>query len=205
MARICSGCCAFMAEPSFSWIVNIRQHENSGCEGGQIKSRIWETEKKQGPVKALPDIYYGLISTSACFCFCSPGLRKAAGPAPAGIIEALPVSIAEAFPVCLAPGACTDVPASTVTVVTVTATVVVSTAASGIAATAFIISTSIVVPTRTTTVTSTTTPTTTSTSKATHISHSPFLLVCTISYGTHRQSVTVSPKPFSCHGLPAAS
>ena len=42
---------------------------------------------------------------------------------------------------------------------------------------------------KTTTITSTTTST--SKSKATHISHSPFLLVCTISYGTRRQSVTV--------------
>ena len=55
-----------------------------------------------------------LISAAAAivFCFRSPGLRKAAWPAPAGIIKALPVSVAEAFAVCLAPGACTDVTAS---------------------------------------------------------------------------------------------
>ena len=37
----------------------------------------------------------------------------------------------------------------------------------------------------------TTIPSTSTNSKATHILYSPFLLVCTISYGTRRQSVTV--------------
>ena len=142
-----------------------------------------------------------LISAAAAigFCFRSPGLRKAAWPAPAGIIKALPVSVAEAFAVCLAPGACTDVTASAAIAVIAASTSAVSTTTAIIAAViiaAVIIAAAIVAASaaktaaaKTTTITSTTTST--SKSKATHISHSPFLLVCTISYGTRRQSVTV--------------
>lgn len=137
-----------------------------------------------------------LISAAAAigFCFRSPGLRKAAWPAPAGIIKALPVSVAEALAVCLAPGACTDVTASAAIAVIAASTSAVSTTTAIIAA--VIIAAAIVAASaaktaaaKTTTITSTTTST--SKSKATHISHSPFLLVCTISYGTRRQSVTV--------------
>ena len=77
-----------------------------------------------------------LISAAAAigFCFRSPGLRKAAWPAPAGIIKALPVSVAEAFAVCLAPGACTDVTASAAIAVIAASTSAVSTTTAIIAA-----------------------------------------------------------------------
>ena len=131
------------------------------------------------------------------------GGAAAAWIAPGCIVEAFPIAIAEAFPVCLASGACTDIMAAATAVVS--STTRATTAASAVtaaarAATVAAASTTTVV-TATATSTITTIPSTSTNSKATHILYSPFLLVCTISYGTLRQSVSDCLNVFYCHPL----
>ena len=160
---------------------------------------------------------------------CTGGRAAAASwIAPGCVVEAFPIAIAEAFPICLAPGARTDImsaaavaaAASAITAATAvaaaaaaaTAVAAASAAASAAAVTAaaatstaastvIAASASTVVATATATSTITTIPSTSTNSKATHILYSPFLLVCTISYGTLRQSVSDCLNVFYCHPL----
>lgn len=160
---------------------------------------------------------------------CTGGRAAAASwIAPGCVVEAFPIAIAEAFPICLAPGARTDImsaaavaaAASAITAATAVAAASASAAAAAVAAasaaaaavaaaaatstaasTVIAASASTVVATATATSTITTIPSTSTNSKATHILYSPFLLVCTISYGTLRQSVSDCLNVFYCHPL----
>ena len=160
---------------------------------------------------------------------CTGGRAAAASwIAPGCVVEAFPIAIAEAFPICLAPGARTDImsaaavaaAASAITAATAVAAASASAAAAAVAAasaaaaavaaaaatstaasTVIAASASTVVATATATSTITTIPSTSTNSKATHILYSPFLLVCTISYGTPRQSVSDCLNVFYCHPL----
>ena len=162
---------------------------------------------------------------------CTGGRAAAASwIAPGCVVEAFPIAIAEAFPICLAPGARTDImsaaavaaAASAITAATAVAAAAASAAASAAAvaaasaaatavaaaaatstaaSTVIAASASTVVATATATSTITTIPSTSTNSKATHILYSPFLLVCTISYGTLRQSVSDCLNVFYCHPL----
>ena len=160
---------------------------------------------------------------------CTGGRAAAASwIAPGCVVEAFPIAIAEAFPICLAPGARTDImsaaavaaAASAITAATAVAAAAAAAAATAVAAasaaatavaaaaatstaasTVIAASASTVVATATATSTITTIPSTSTNSKATHILYSPFLLVCTISYGTLRQSVSDCLNVFYCHPL----
>ena len=160
---------------------------------------------------------------------CTGGRAAAASwIAPGCVVEAFPIAIAEAFPICLAPGARTDImsaaavaaAASAITAATAVAAASAAAAATAVAAasaaatavaaaaatstaasTVIAASASTVVATATATSTITTIPSTSTNSKATHILYSPFLLVCTISYGTLRQSVSDCLNVFYCHPL----
>lgn len=160
---------------------------------------------------------------------CTGGRAAAASwIAPGCVVEAFPIAIAEAFPICLAPGARTDImsaaavaaAASAITAATAVAAaaaaatavaaasaaasaaaVAAAAATSTAASTVIAASASTVVATATATSTITTIPSTSTNSKATHILYSPFLLVCTISYGTLRQSVSDCLNVFYCHPL----
>ena len=152
--------------------------------------------QKTGPRREvlfrIPVVYEFILVITAAAAFgdswtrssgCA-GCRAAASRiAPGCIVKALPIAIAEAFPVCLASGTGTDIMAAASAV----------TAAAGTSASTVV--------TATTTSTITTAPSTSTKSKATHILHSPFLLVCTISYGTPRQSVSDCLNVFYCHPL----
>ena len=162
---------------------------------------------------------------------CTGGRAAAASwIAPGCVVEAFPIAIAEAFPICLAPGARTDImsaaavaaaaaasaAATAVAAASAAAAAAAVAAASAAAAAAAVAaaaatstaastviaaSASTVVATATATSTITTIPSTSTNSKATHILYSPFLLVCTISYGTLRQSVSDCLNVFYCHPL----
>lgn len=142
---------------------------------------------------------------------CTGGRAAAASwIAPGCVVEAFPIAIAEAFPICLAPGARTDIMSAAAVAAAASAITAASAAATAVAAAA---ATSTATSTAATTViaaaattvvatsTITTIPSTSTNSKATHILYSPFLLVCTISYGTLRQSVSDCLNVFYCHPL----
>lgn len=179
---------------------------------------------KTGPRRevlfCIPAVYQFILAIAATAAFgdswsrssgCTGG-RAATSIAPGCIVEAFPMAIAEAFPVCLASGACTDImaAAAAVAAASTTAAAVIASAATATAAPAAVIAatastativtaTSAVTATATATSTITTIPSTSAKSKATHILHSPFLLVCTISYGTPGQSVSDCLNVFYCH------
>ena len=159
---------------------------------------------------------------------CTGGRAAAASwIAPGCVVEAFPIAIAEAFPICLAPGARTDIMSAAAVAAAASAITAASAAATAVAAAASAITaasaaatavaaaaaTSTATSTAATTViaaaattvvatsTITTIPSTSTNSKATHILYSPFLLVCTISYGTLRQSVSDCLNVFYCHPL----
>ena len=158
---------------------------------------------------------------------CAGGRAAASRIAPGCIVKALPIAIAEAFPVCLASGTGTDIMAAASAVTAAagasasavaaaagastsavtaaagasTSAVAAAAGASASAVTAAAGTSASTVVTATTTSTITTVPSTSTKSKATHILHSPFLLVCTISYGTPRQSVSDCLNVFYCHPL----
>ena len=160
-----------------------------------------EQVHKTGPrgeaLFCMTNVYQFILAVAAAAAFgdswsgssgCTGGRAAAASwIAPGCVVEAFPIAIAEAFPICLAPGARTDImsaaavaaAASAITAASAAATTVVATSASAI----------------------TTIPSTSTNSKATHILYSPFLLVCTISYGTLRQSVSDCLNVFYCHPL----
>ena len=171
-------------------------------------------------------VYQFILAVTAAAAFgdswsgssgCTGGRAAAASwIAPGCVVEAFPIAIAEAFPICLAPGARTDimsaaaVAAAASAITAATAVAAASAAAAAVAAaaatstaasTVIAASASTVVATATATSTITTIPSTSTNSKATHILYSPFLLVCTISYGTLRQSVSDCLNVFYCHPL----
>ena len=163
--------------------------------------------QKTGPRREvlfrIPVVYEFILVITAAAAFgdswtrssgCA-GCRAAASRiAPGCIVKALPIAIAEAFPVCLASGTGTDIMAAA-------SAVTAAAGASASAVTAAAGTSASTVVTATTTSTITTVPSTSTKSKATHILHSPFLLVCTISYGTPRQSVSDCLNVFYCHPL----
>lgn len=185
-----------------------------------------EQVHKTGPrgeaLFCMTAVYQFILAVAAAAAFgdswsgssgCTGGRAAAASwIAPGCVVEAFPIAIAEAFPICLAPGARTDImsaaavaaAASAITAATaVAAAAAAATAVAAAAATSTAASAaaSTVVATATATSTITTIPSTSTNSKATHILYSPFLLVCTISYGTLRQSVSDCLNVFYCHPL----
>ena len=189
-----------------------------------------EQVHKTGPrgeaLFCMTAVYQFILAVTAAAAFgdswsgssgCTGGRAAAASwIAPGCVVEAFPIAIAEAFPICLAPGARTDimsaaaVAAAASAITAATAVAAASAAAAAVAAaaatstaasTVIAASASTVVATATATSTITTIPSTSTNSKATHILYSPFLLVCTISYGTPRQSVSDCLYVFYCHPL----
>lgn len=161
-------------------------------------------------------VYQFILAVAAAAAFgdswsgssgCTGGRAAAASwIAPGCVVEAFPIAIAEAFPICLAPGARTDIMsaaavAAAASAITAATAVAAAAATSTAASTVIAASASTVVATATATSTITTIPSTSTNSKATHILYSPFLLVCTISYGTLRQSVSDCLNVFYCHPL----
>ena len=183
-----------------------------------------EQVHKTGPrgeaLFCMTNVYQFILAVAAAAAFgdswsgssgCTGGRAAAASwIAPGCVVEAFPIAIAEAFPICLAPGARTDIMSAAAVAAAASAITAASAAATAVAAAA---ATSTATSTAATTViaaaattvvatsTITTIPSTSTNSKATHILYSPFLLVCTISYGTLRQSVSDSLNVFYCHPL----
>ena len=183
-----------------------------------------EQVHKTGPrgeaLFCMTNVYQFILAVAAAAAFgdswsgssgCTGGRAAAASwIAPGCVVEAFPIAIAEAFPICLAPGARTDIMSAAAVAAAASAITAASAAATAVAAAA---ATSTATSTAATTViaaaattvvatsTITTIPSTSTNSKATHILYSPFLLVCTISYGTLRQSVSDCLYVFYCHPL----
>ena len=181
-----------------------------------------EQVHKTGPrgeaLFCMTNVYQFILAVAAAFgdswsgsSGCTGGRAAAASwIAPGCVVEAFPIAIAEAFPICLAPGARTDIMSAAAVAAAASAITAASAAATAVAAAA---ATSTATSTAATTViaaaattvvatsTITTIPSTSTNSKATHILYSPFLLVCTISYGTLRQSVSDCLNVFYCHPL----
>ena len=168
---------------------------SSGCAGGRAAaSRI-------APgciVKALP------IAIAEAFPVCLASGTGTDIMAAASAVTAAAGAYASA--VAAAAGASTSAvtaaagaSASAVTAAAGASTSAVAAAASAVTAAAGTSASTVV--TATTTSTITTVPSTSTKSNATHILHSPFLLVCTISYGTPRQSVSDCLYVFYCHPL----
>lgn len=183
-----------------------------------------EQVHKTGPrgeaLFCMTNVYQFILAVAAAAAFgdswsgssgCTGGRAAAASwIAPGCVVEAFPIAIAEAFPICLAPGARTDIMSAAAVAAAASAITAASAAATAVAAAA---ATSTATSTAATTViaaaattvvatsTITTIPSTSAKSKATHILYSPFLLVCTISYGTLRQSVSDCLNVFYCHPL----
>lgn len=183
-----------------------------------------EQVHKTGPrgeaLFCMTNVYQFILAVAAAAAFgdswsgssgCTGGRAAAASwIAPGCVVEAFPIAIAEAFPICLAPGARTDIlsaaavaaAASAITAASAAATAVAAAAATSTATSTA--ATTVIAAAATTVVatsTITTIPSTSTNSKATHILYSPFLLVCTISYGTLRQSVSDCLNVFYCHPL----
>ena len=158
-----------------------------------------EQVHKTGPrgeaLFCMTNVYQFILAVAAAAAFgdswsgssgCTGGRAAAASwIAPGCVVEAFPIAIAEAFPICLAPGARTDIMSAAAVAAAASAITAASAAATTVVATSTI----------------TTIPSTSTNSKATHILYSPFLLVCTISYGTLRQSVSDCLNVFYCHPL----
>ena len=183
-----------------------------------------EQVHKTGPrgeaLFCMTNVYQFILAVAAAAAFgdswsgssgCTGGRAAAASwIAPGCVVEAFPIAIAEAFPICLAPGARTDIMSAAAVAAAASAITAASAAATAVAAAA---ATSTATSTAATTViaaaattvvatsTITTIPSTSTNSKATHILYSPFLLVCTISYGTPGQSVSDCLNVFYCHPL----
>ena len=193
--------------------------------------QVHKTGPRGEALFCMTAVYQFILAVTAAAAFgdswsgssgCTGGRAAAASwIAPGCVVEAFPIAIAEAFPICLAPGARTDImsaaavaaaasaitaatavaAASAAAAATAVAAASASAAAAAVAAASAAASASTVVATATATSTITTIPSTSTNSKATHILYSPFLLVCTISYGTLRQSVSDCLNVFYCHPL----
>ena len=178
-----------------------------------------EQVHKTGPrgeaLFCMTAVYQFILAVTAAAAFgdswsgssgCTGGRAAAASwIAPGCVVEAFPIAIAEAFPICLTSGTGTDIMAAASAVTAAAgasaSAVAAAAGASASAVTAAAGTSASTVVTATTTSTITTVPSTSTKSKATHILHSPFLLVCTISYGTPRQSVSDCLYVFYCHPL----
>ena len=185
-----------------------------------------EQVHKTGPrgeaLFCMTNVYQFILAVAAAAAFgdswsgssgCTGGRAAAASwIAPGCVVEAFPIAIAEAFPICLAPGARTDIMsaaavAAAASAITAAAATAVAAAAATSTSTATSTAATTVIAAAATTVVATsasaitTIPSTSTNSKATHILYSPFLLVCTISYGTLRQSVSDCLNVFYCHPL----
>ena len=190
--------------------------------------QVHKTGPRGEALFCMTNVYQFILAVAAAAAFgdswsgssgCTGGRAAAASwIAPGCVVEAFPIAIAEAFPICLAPGARTDImsaaavaaAASAITAASAAATAVAaaaatSTATSTAATTVIAAAATTVIAAAATTVVATSTittiPSTSTNSKATHILYSPFLLVCTISYGTLRQSVSDCLNVFYCHPL----
>ena len=192
--------------------------------------QVHKTGPRGEALFCMTNVYQFILAVAAAAAFgdswsgssgCTGGRAAAASwIAPGCVVEAFPIAIAEAFPICLAPGARTDImsaaavaaaasaiTAAAATAVAAAAATSTSTATSTAATTVIAAAATTVVAAAATTVVATsasaitTIPSTSTNSKATHILYSPFLLVCTISYGTPRQSVSDCLNVFYCHPL----
>lgn len=169
---------------------------SSGCTGGRAAAASWIAPGCV--VEAFP------IAIAEAFPIClAPGARTdimsaaAVAAAASAITAATAVAAAAAAATAVAAASAAAVAAASAAATAVAAAAATSTAASTVIAA----SASTVVATATATSTITTIPSTSTNSKATHILYSPFLLVCTISYGTLRQSVSDCLNVFYCHPL----
>lgn len=169
---------------------------SSGCTGGRAAAASWIAPGCV--VEAFP------IAIAEAFPIClAPGARTdimsaAAVAAAASAITAATAVAAAAAAATAVAAASAAASAAAVAAASAAATAVAAAAATSTAASA---AASTVVATATATSTITTIPSTSTNSKATHILYSPFLLVCTISYGTLRQSVSDCLNVFYCHPL----
>ena len=175
---------------------------SSGCTGGRAAAASWIAPGCV--VEAFP------IAIAEAFPIClAPGARTDIMSAAAVAAAASAITAATAVAAAAAAAAATAVAAASaaasaaaVAAASAAATAVAAAAATSTAASTVIAaSASTVVATATATSTITTIPSTSTNSKATHILYSPFLLVCTISYGTPRQSVSDCLNVFYCHPL----
>lgn len=175
---------------------------SSGCTGGRAAAASWIAPGCV--VEAFP------IAIAEAFPIClAPGARTDIMSAAAVAAAASAITAATAVAAAAAAAAATAVAAASaaasaaaVAAASAAATAVAAAAATSTAASTVIAaSASTVVATATATSTITTIPSTSTKSKATHILYSPFLLVCTISYGTLRQSVSDCLNVFYCHPL----
>lgn len=173
---------------------------SSGCTGGRAAAASWIAPGCV--VEAFP------IAIAEAFPIClAPGARTdimsaAAVAAAASAITAATAVAAAAAAATAVAAASAAASAAAVAAASAAATAVAAAAATSTAASTVIAaSASTVVATATATSTITTIPSTSTNSKATHILYSPFLLVCTISYGTLRQSVSDCLNVFYCHPL----
>lgn len=175
---------------------------SSGCTGGRAAAASWIAPGCV--VEAFP------IAIAEAFPIClAPGARTDIMSAAAVAAAASAITAATAVAAAAAAAAATAVAAASasaaaaaVAAASAAATAVAAAAATSTAASTVIAaSASTVVATATATSTITTIPSTSTNSKATHILYSPFLLVCTISYGTLRQSVSDCLNVFYCHPL----
>ena len=171
---------------------------SSGCTGGRAAAASWIAPGCV--VEAFP------IAIAEAFPIClAPGAptdimsAAAVAAAASAITAATAVAAASAAATAVA-AASAAASAAAVAAASAAATAVAAAAATSTAASAAA-SASTVVATATATSTITTIPSTSTNSKATHILYSPFLLVCTISYGTLRQSVSDCLNVFYCHPL----
>ena len=175
---------------------------SSGCTGGRAAAASWIAPGCV--VEAFP------IAIAEAFPIClAPGARTDIMSAAAVAAAASAITAATAVAAASAAAAATAVAAASASAAAAAvaaasaaaAAVAAAAATSTAASTVIAASASTVVATATATSTITTIPSTSTNSKATHILYSPFLLVCTISYGTLRQSVSDCLNVFYCHPL----
>ena len=169
---------------------------SSGCTGGRAAAASWIAPGCV--VEAFP------IAIAEAFPIClAPGARTdiMSAAAVAAAASAITAATAVAAASAAASAAATAVAAASAATSAAATAVAAAAATSTAASTVIAASASTVVATATATSTITTIPSTSTNSKATHILYSPFLLVCTISYGTLRQSVSDCLNVFYCHPL----
>ena len=175
---------------------------SSGCTGGRAAAASWIAPGCV--VEAFP------IAIAEAFPIClAPGARTDIMSAAAVAAAASAITAATAVAAAAAAAAATAVAAASAaaSAAAVAAASAAATAVAAAAATSTATSTAAttVIAAAATTVVATSTittiPSTSTNSKATHILYSPFLLVCTISYGTLRQSVSDCLNVFYCHPL----
>ena len=185
---------------------------SSGCTGGRAAAASWIAPgcvveafpiaiAEAFPICLAPgartDIMSAAAVAAAASAITAATAVAAASAAATAVAAASAAAAAAAVAAASAAAAAAAVAAASAAAAAVAAAAATSTAASTVIAA----SASTVVATATATSTITTIPSTSTNSKATHILYSPFLLVCTISYGTPRQSVSDCLYVFYCHPL----